>query len=138
MRPFFSSDCSVHTSCLQCLSDASCGWYSNNNTCVRRDNSAFSYSGENVYVILNATFCDTCAQYIDCTSCMNVRVSFSMQNYYLNLTIFSLSFASITWIYLIWTRPLIVDGIRNNFAIILGSTWLFIHRLAWNLVAGMV
>ena len=31
-------------------------------------------SGEDIYLVLNSTYCETCAQYIDCLSCFKVGI----------------------------------------------------------------
>ena len=32
-------------------------------------------SGEVIYLVLNATYCETCGQHVHCNSCIKVRVS---------------------------------------------------------------
>ena len=53
----------------------SCGWCSSTNTCIVRNSATKCQhsSGEDIYLALNASYCETCAQHVDCDSC-TVRV----------------------------------------------------------------
>ena len=72
LRPFHHGDCSKLHNCLACMTDASCGWCGATSTCAPRSLDS-SCSGHQKTLVLNATECPVCTDYIDCYLCSMVR-----------------------------------------------------------------
>ncbi|XP_078380393.1 multiple epidermal growth factor-like domains protein 8 isoform X1 [Oculina patagonica] len=71
LQPYTSSDCSVYTTCLACMTDASCGWCVT--SCMSRNTPAGSCQdsdGNPRNMTLNAAECTVCSDHVDCHSCV--------------------------------------------------------------------
>lgn len=75
LEPFSNgTSCSSYTSCLQCLSDAACGYCELTEKCVSRElneTQSCSNNEEWNYLILHPPKCKNCSNFISCEECVN-------------------------------------------------------------------
>ncbi|XP_074634355.1 multiple epidermal growth factor-like domains protein 8 isoform X4 [Acropora palmata] len=65
-----ANNCSVHRSCLSCMTNAACGWCAS--SCISRNTSegfCFDPLGNQRNLTLNLSACTVCSDHIDCFSC---------------------------------------------------------------------
>ena len=68
-----ANNCSVHRSCLSCMTNAACGWCAS--SCISRNTSegfCFDPVGNQRNLTLNLSACTVCSDHIDCFSCNQV------------------------------------------------------------------
>lgn len=79
LQPYTSggSECASLTNCMLCMTDASCGWCPLTNKCESRSSSTVckDAAGHIQHLVLNATDCFRCSEFINCASCTQVRLN---------------------------------------------------------------
>ncbi|XP_033100156.1 multiple epidermal growth factor-like domains protein 8 [Anneissia japonica] len=74
LQPFYSMVCEDYITCLACLSDTSCGWCSESNTCELRNDTGsvcVTQSDTLAYLISNFEYCETCNAHMSCVDCLS-------------------------------------------------------------------
>ncbi|KAK3088685.1 hypothetical protein FSP39_022382 [Pinctada imbricata] len=77
LEPYHSDFCGNYTNCLQCMTDASCGWCPTTETCLMKgNNSSWQCSGTNnsLYLVTHPTQCKHCPDFVDCKSCVTSQL----------------------------------------------------------------
>ncbi|XP_055855625.1 multiple epidermal growth factor-like domains protein 8 [Episyrphus balteatus] len=81
LEPYFFGECEKYTNCLECLTDAACGWCDLNTKCFSRainETKECAISSENSsswkYLITQPGQCNNCSNYISCEECIDTKL----------------------------------------------------------------